>query len=179
MALVRLSILLLLSTSCLVARVHHSGNRHPQTKNFVKLQCMATCYPKLCFRYLSKYANGTKAQGPGNLAQVALSVSLVRAHCTRPYMTKVAAEMKRKKAKDYQVVKEYNFIWHTSNVQTWVSTALPEASTCVNGISGPAMGGKVKTMIKAKVLNVEQYTIIVLALFNRFVARHQAAFGKP
>ncbi|KAA8515920.1 hypothetical protein F0562_019099 [Nyssa sinensis] len=112
-----------------------------------------------------------------------------------------ANQLKQMKAKEYQAVKDClaqindgvgqlsqsikelrrmgqdrveNFMWHESNVQTWVSTALTDATTCIDGFSGKAMGGKLRAIIKAKVLNVAQVTSNALALFNRFAARHRA-----
>ncbi|XP_052193758.1 pectinesterase inhibitor 9-like [Diospyros lotus] len=142
------------------------------------------------------------------LAQFALMVSLAKAQHAKAYVTKVAAETKSMKFKEYQVVKdcldqindgvdqlrqsikeiqqisrdgEENFMWHTSNVQTWVSTALTDAMTCLDGFSSRAMGGKVRLVratIKGKLLNVVQVTSNALALFNRFAARHKARGAK-
>ncbi|PIN05323.1 Pectinesterase [Handroanthus impetiginosus] len=118
----------------------------------------------------------------------------------------VAKELKQIKAKGYQAVKECldqindgveqltncikeiqnikenaksdHFPWYASNVQTWMSTALTDASMCIDGFSGRALGGKKKAIIKAKVLNLEQVTSNALALFNRFAANYRSSHVK-
>ncbi|KAI8026598.1 Pectinesterase inhibitor 9 [Camellia lanceoleosa] len=204
MAQLSLSLLLLLSSLFIAGTASPNG---PPARAFVELQCRATLYPRLCIQYLSINAN-TSEQSPQQLAQLALMVCLARAQYTRAYVTKVASQLKKMKAKEYQAVKdcldqindgvdqlsqsiielkriiqdgEGNFMWHMSNVQTWLSTALTDANGCIDGFSGHAMGGKVKATIKARVLNVAQMTSNALALFNRFAARHRAtgATTKP
>ncbi|PSS04079.1 Pectinesterase inhibitor domain protein [Actinidia chinensis var. chinensis] len=68
-----------------------------------------------------------------------------------------------------------NFMWHMSNVQTWVSAALTDENTCVDGFAGHAMDGNVKTAIRRRVVSVAQVTSNALALVNRFAARHHQA----
>ncbi|XP_057497382.1 pectinesterase inhibitor 9-like [Actinidia eriantha] len=104
-------------------------------------------------------------------------MSLARAWYTRAYVTKVAAQLKQTKAKEYQAVKdcldqindgvgqliqsinelqrinhdgEGNFLWHTSNVQTWLSTVLTEAMTCIDGFSGHAVGARLGPQSKPR-----------------------------
>ena len=63
-----------------------------------------------------------------------------------------------------------DFMWHISNVQTWVSAALTDASTCVDGLSDRHYrGAKVKGGIQRRVNHVAQLTSNALALVNRFV----------
>ncbi|KAH6813119.1 hypothetical protein C2S51_022137 [Perilla frutescens var. frutescens] len=89
--------------------------------------------------------------------------------------------------RETQMIKEnggsdgHDFPWHASNVQTWMSAALTDASMCIiDGFSGRAIGGKTKALLKAKVLNLEQTTSISLALFNRFAARYKSSHdNKP
>ncbi|KAK6140998.1 hypothetical protein DH2020_025265 [Rehmannia glutinosa] len=175
-------------------------HRRSRARAFIELQCQTTLYPDLCVRCLSYYVNNfTTTLSHQQLAQFALKVSLVKAESTQTYVTEVAKELKRRKANDYQSVKEcldqindgveqlsnsiketqkikengetIDFPWHASNVQTWMSTALTDASTCIDGFSGRAIGGKTKAMIKAKVLNLQQVTSNALALFNRLLQR--------
>ncbi|PSS21571.1 Pectinesterase inhibitor domain protein [Actinidia chinensis var. chinensis] len=192
-------LLLLLSTFCITGTTKGAGHPPSRARAFIVEQCQATRYPELCVQCLSNYPNASASQQ--ELAQYALTMSLARAWYTRAYVTQVAAQLKQTKAKEYQAVKdcldqindgvgqlsqsikelqrinhdrEGNFSWHTSNVQTWLSTVLTEAMTCIDGFSGHAVGGKVRATIKAKVLNVAHMTSNALALFNRFVARHRA-----
>ncbi|CAN4111776.1 unnamed protein product [Withania somnifera] len=203
---ITLSLILLLfiniSISTLVG-VEGASASHPQTRvnKLVESQCRRTRYPKLCMASLSNYV--TTASEPQELAQVALKVSLAKAIYTKAYVKNVCKNLEKTKAKDYQAVKdclvqisdgvsllsnsvrelhhlnldkETEFVWHRSNVQTWLSTVLTNTFTCMDGISSYKLGGyKVKATIKAKVLNVAQVTSNALALFNVYAVRHKAS----
>ncbi|XP_054814414.1 pectinesterase inhibitor 9-like [Prosopis cineraria] len=68
-------------------------------------------------------------------------------------------------------------LWHISNVETWVSTALTDASTCVDYFPGHRMS-KMKAKIRGKVLNVAQVTSNALGLFQRYATKYRAAATK-
>ncbi|CAI0404411.1 unnamed protein product [Linum tenue] len=53
------------------------------------------------------------------------------------------------------------------NMQTWVSAALTDEDTCVDGLEGSAMNGKVRDEIRRRVVWVAQLTSNSLALINR------------
>ena len=59
------------------------------------------------------------------------------------------------------------FLWHISNVETWVSTALTDASTCVESFPGHRMS-KLKASIRVRAQNVAQVTSNALALFHGY-----------
>jgi len=65
-------------------------------------------------------------------------------------------------------------LWHISNVETWVSTALTDASYCVQSFPGHRMSKRTAT-IKVKAQNVAEVTSNGLALFHKFAARYKAA----
>lgn len=203
MVMIRLSILLIFVFS-LGNAMHPAVHRRSHARAFVELQCRATRYPELCVRCLSNLITNSNVTLLSNqrLAQIALRVSLARAQSTRVYVTEVAKLFKKSKAKDYQQVKdcldqindgvdqisnsikelqqmnedgESEFPWHASNVQTWMSAAVTDASSCLDGFSGRSIGSKMKAMIKAKVLNLVQVNSNALALFNRFAARYRAS----
>ncbi|KAL3499514.1 hypothetical protein ACH5RR_038607 [Cinchona calisaya] len=66
-----------------------------------------------------------------------------------------------------------NFIWHMSNVQTWVSAALTDENTCLDGFSGPDLSGNLKGVIRRRIVYVAQVTSNALALVNRFADTHR------
>jgi pectinesterase inhibitor-like protein len=68
-----------------------------------------------------------------------------------------------------------DFVWRMSNVQTWVSAALTDDNTCLDGFAGPSMNGNVKAAIKNRIVNLTQVTSNALALVNRFASSHQTA----
>lgn len=65
------------------------------------------------------------------------------------------------------------FTWHMSNVETWVSAALTDDTTCMDGFSGRAMAGKIKESVQAQITGVAHYTSNALALINSFAAKHK------
>nr|XP_043620290.1 pectinesterase inhibitor 9-like [Erigeron canadensis] len=70
------------------------------------------------------------------------------------------------------------FVWHESNVQTWVSAALTDATTCIDGLLGDGMISRRDIMmIKARFLNVKQLASNSLAMFSRFTTRYRASRG--
>lgn len=205
MAQVLLSLVALFLTIFSHATVVKSAvHRRSRVRAFVESQCRMTLYPKLCVQCLSSQVN-TTLQSPQQLAQAALTVSLARAKVTRAYVIEVTKQLKQTNYRHFQAVKdcldeindsvdqitqsikelrqmgqdgEDQFIWHESNVHTWVSAALTDATTCIDGFLRHDIGGKVKATIKAKMLNVAQVTSNALALFNRFTARHRASRAK-
>lgn len=69
-------------------------------------------------------------------------------------------------------IKGEDFTWHISNVETWVSSALTDESTCSDGFAGNAMNGKIKTSIRARMVNIAQVTSNALSLVNQYAANH-------
>lgn len=139
-------------------------------------------------------------QNDQHLAQTALSVSLSRAQSAAAFVAKMT-QVRGIKPRERQAVidcienmgdsvdrlsrsvKELghmggavgqDFMWHISNVQTWVSAALTDETTCLDGFAGSFMDGNIEVAIRRKVVNVAQVTSNALALVNRFAARHGA-----
>ncbi|CAK9171150.1 unnamed protein product [Ilex paraguariensis] len=173
--------------------------QNPSATDFIKVSCRATLYPAVCVHCLSTFADKIQ-QNERELAQAALSVSLARARSTAMFVSKMfkasglnprvyqavrdcvdnmgdSVDQLRRSAKelsDMGRVSGQDFMWHASNVQTWVSAALTDENTCLDGFSGHAMDGNVKAAIKKKVVYVGKVTSNALALVNRFAARHRA-----
>ncbi|KAL0329605.1 UNVERIFIED_CONTAM: hypothetical protein Sradi_4947200 [Sesamum radiatum] len=171
----------------------------PQATDFIKAECRATRYPALCVQCLSNYTPPVQ-QSQRQLAQAALSVSLTRAQSASSFVSKLA-RIRGIKPMVYQAVKDciqnmgdtvdqlsrsmtelgamgrvagQDFDWRVSNVQTWVSAALTNENTCMDGFQGSAMDGNVKVAIRRRVLDCAQVTSNALALVNRFASRHKA-----
>ncbi|XP_014516207.1 pectinesterase inhibitor 9-like [Vigna radiata var. radiata] len=70
-----------------------------------------------------------------------------------------------------------NMLWHISNVETWVSTALTDASSCVYSFPGNRMSKRVAA-IKVKAKNVAEVTSNALFLFHRYASTYQKAATK-
>ncbi|CAN4127559.1 unnamed protein product [Withania somnifera] len=172
---------------------------NPAAIKFIKTSCRATLYPVLCVQCLSAFANTVK-QSEKQLAHAALSVSLSRARSTTLFVSKLT-RVRGLKPREKQAVKDcldnmsdsvdqinksipelghtgqfsagQEFMWHVSNVQTWVSAALTDENTCLDGFSGPGMNGNVKAALRVRILHVAQVTSNALALVNRFADRHR------
>ncbi|XVF49337.1 hypothetical protein PTKIN_Ptkin04bG0003400 [Pterospermum kingtungense] len=167
-----------------------------RASNFIKASCSATKYPAICIQSLAAYAPSIK-QSPRQLAQTALSVSVDRAKSTQAFVSKMKKFTGLKK-REYEAIKDcieemsdsvdrlgrsfqelkrvgeakgQDFSWHVSNVQTWVSAALTDENTCVDGFAGRGMDGKVKASIRGRVINVAQVTSNALSLVNQFASK--------
>ncbi|XP_068650170.1 pectinesterase inhibitor 9-like [Aristolochia californica] len=184
---------LLLTVAAAVSAVR--APRRAGTTDFIKSSCGATRYPALCVDSLSVYAPAIK-RSSRQLAQAALAVSLSSARSTAAFMTKMS-NGSRMRARDRAALKDCvetmgdsvdrlsksmkelgqvgsrgSFEWHMSNVETWVSAALTDENTCVDGFSG--VNDNVKATVRAKIVNVAQITSNALALVNRFAQRRSA-----
>ncbi|KAK1378280.1 PMEI domain-containing protein [Heracleum sosnowskyi] len=170
-------------------------NSNSGATNFIRLSCRATLYPVLCFESLSMYATKIQ-QNERQLAEAALSVSLAKARFTKMFVSKLT-KVSGIRAREFRAVKDcienmgdtidqlsrsmkemsqirgtQDFMWHMSNVQTWVSAALTYENTCFDGFSGNFMEGNVKAAVKRRIVTVAQVTSNALALVNRFAERH-------
>uniref|UniRef100_A0A2N9HSX9 Pectinesterase inhibitor domain-containing protein n=1 Tax=Fagus sylvatica TaxID=28930 RepID=A0A2N9HSX9_FAGSY len=164
---------------------------------FIKSSCSATTYPAVCVQSLSAYGSAIQ-QNPRQLTQTALSVSLSKAQSTKTFVTKLS-HFKNLKTKEYEAIKDcldevgdsadrlsrsiqelknfgkakgQDFLWHMSNVETWVSAALTDENTCIDGFAGKALDGKVKASIKTQVVNLAQVTSNALSLVNSYASKH-------
>ncbi|XVF13309.1 hypothetical protein REPUB_Repub08aG0197600 [Reevesia pubescens] len=165
--------------------------------DYIVTSCKATRYPALCVECLSGYASAI-GQNKQHLAQTALSVGLSRAQSAAAFVAKMT-QMRGIKPRERQAVKDcienmgdtvdrlsqsvkelghmgravgQDFMLHMSNVQTWVSAALTDENTCLDGFAGSVMDGNIKIAIRRRVVHVAQVTSNALALVNRFAARH-------
>lgn len=191
-------LLLLFSVLCFAAAaISAAAASSSGATNFIKASCSTTTYPALCIQSLSAYATVIQ-QDPRQLAQTALSVSLSSAQSTRTFVTKLK-KFKGLKNKEYKAIadcleeigdtvdrldqsiqelknigkaKGQEFLWHMSNVETWVSAALTDENTCVDGFAGKALDGKIKASIKARIVKVAQVTSNALSLINHYASKH-------
>ncbi|XP_058729276.1 pectinesterase inhibitor 9-like [Vicia villosa] len=79
-----------------------------------------------------------------------------------------------KKLNQFNTIINDKVLWHISNVETWVSTALTDASSCVQSFPGHRMSKRVAT-IKVRAKNVAEVTSNALALFNSYASRYKLA----
>ncbi|XP_021285602.1 21 kDa protein-like [Herrania umbratica] len=189
-------VFLLLSLLYMACQATSPSAASSRASNFIKASCSATKYPALCVQSLAAFAP-TIQQSPRQLAQTALSVSLDRAQSTEAFVSKMK-KFQGLKEREYEAIKDcieemsdsverlsksvqelkhmgqakgQDFSWHVSNVETWVSAALTDESTCVDGFASRALDGKIKASIRARVMNVAQVTSNALSLVNQFASK--------
>ncbi|KAI3420740.1 PMEI domain-containing protein [Psidium guajava] len=192
----RLALFLISSLSVYFHFTTAATNNPTAAATFVESSCSAVQYPALCVQSLAAYASAIK-QSPQQLAQTALAVSLARAQSARDFVAR-STKFRGLKAREYEAIKDcleemgdtvdrlvksakelksasgskgQDFVWHVSNVQTWVSAALTDANTCFDGYASAALNGRLKTSIRSRALNVARVTSNALALVNQYASK--------
>ncbi|KAI9101413.1 hypothetical protein K1719_023895 [Acacia pycnantha] len=161
--------------------------------SFIKSSCSTTTYPSICVDSLSSYASSIQ-QDPHQLVQTALSLSLNTTLSTKSFVSKLnkfrgLKDRENKALRDCveeigdsvdrlsRSIKELklcykskgpDFQWHISNVETWVSSAITDESTCTDGFAGRALNGRLKSSIRTRMLRVAQVTSNSLSLINHY-----------
>ncbi|MCD9646118.1 hypothetical protein HAX54_035670 [Datura stramonium] len=181
------AIRIILITSALICSATATRVLPNNTSDFIKTSCEKTLYPKLCIETLSPYSNSIQTS-PMELANSALTVSLKGAKSTTSKISKMSKEESLGPAETHALtdcvenmedsvdelqkslleMKNLNgpdFEEKMGNVMTWVSAALTDEDTCMDGFQeNPAMNQKVKATIRSYILNVAQLTSNALAL---------------
>ncbi|KAL8217980.1 hypothetical protein R6Q57_021353, partial [Mikania cordata] len=156
---------------------------------FIKKSCGLTTYPTLCFNSLSTRAAAIQTS-PKLLAQTALSMTLDMTRTTSTSMVQLSKvhgmtplevvamkdcmellsdsayelqksldEMTRPGSKDLGLV--------MSDIQTWVSSAMTDEDTCIEGFKSDP---KIKSVMRGKIVNVAHLTSNALALINNYAS---------
>ncbi|KAJ1439961.1 Pectinesterase inhibitor domain [Sesbania bispinosa] len=163
-----------------------------QAQDLVRSSCVHARYPRLCLRTLSNYA------GPANstldVARAALRVSLAHARRASKYLraskggasssslskrqraalsdcveqVSDSVEELRKSLEELQHLRPETFRWQMSNAMTWVSAALTDGDTCLDG--------NVRPDVKRRVTDLARVTSNALYMINRL---GQGGTGKP
>ncbi|KHN42712.1 21 kDa protein [Glycine soja] len=193
--LMKLAFMLLMNLVICSAESSIGRKSNPNPEEFVKSSCRATRYPVLCVKSLLAYASVIR-RSDRQLATTALSVSISRSRSSA-WLVKKMLKARGMKPREYRAVQDCvenigdsvdrlrhtqrgeEFVWHMSNVLTWLSAALTDDSTCLDGFAGSAMNGNVKALIKDRIVHVAQVTSNALALVNRFASRHPSATQTP
>ncbi|CAL9094752.1 unnamed protein product [Musa textilis] len=187
-----LCVLLLFSVHLIACNGARVAPQDSKSTEFIRASCAATMYPALCFSSLSSYAS-TIGTSPVQLADVALSVSLAgsrsasaalsRSVAGRGMAPRVAAAVKdcletmgdsvdelRESLAAMGHVAGRNAAYQINSIQTWVSAALTDEDTCVDGFASGAMDGDIKNMVRSHVVYVAQLSSNALALVNGLAA---------
>ncbi|KAL6004893.1 hypothetical protein ACLOJK_005450 [Asimina triloba] len=182
--------------TCSAARTApHTTNTNTNTNTrFIRTSCVTTTYPRLCYESLSSHASAIQTS-PKQLASTALTVTLTGARSTSAMMSRLSTEHGLKKREvgammdcvenmadsvdelrqsigEMGHLRGADFDYHMNNVQTWVSAALTDESTCMDGFAENAMTGKVREIVRSRMVNVAHLTSNALALLNNLSAIH-------
>jgi len=178
--------LLLLSTTAVIAI-------NPST-DFIKQSCAGTLYPNLCYNSLAPYANAVN-HSPSKLSVAAANVSLskIKAASSLAALVKrgtggrigaalrdcvqslhTAADLTRQAAAEMGKLagdrKDGGYSWDASNCQTWMSAAMTNEETCLNGFEDTKAAGSSGTKaICDRIGEVKKYTSNALSLLNALV----------
>ncbi|KAL8263779.1 hypothetical protein R6Q59_021909 [Mikania micrantha] len=159
--------------------------------NFIHKSCNTTLYPVLCYSYLSRFATriGTS---PRLLAQTSLAATLsttrttsktLRLYSKTHRLTKREAgamedcleeiddsayELHISMVKMGKVRHGSEFLYDMNSIQTWVSAALTDDDTCMDGFSEQKINGEVRTMVRKHVSKISHLASIALAFVNNY-----------
>uniref|UniRef100_A0A5K1ASJ5 Pectinesterase inhibitor domain-containing protein n=2 Tax=Nymphaea colorata TaxID=210225 RepID=A0A5K1ASJ5_9MAGN len=174
-----------------------SGNCTNNTNNggaieFIRKSCNFTLYPAVCFSSLSGYAASVQ-QSHTQLAKVAINVSLSNAQVVHRFVDSLsvtASNINDSRAlmalKDCRttfsdgiswmqqslvelgILYTGNFRFHMSNILTWMSAALTDEQTCIDGFEGVSTipGLVLKAVVANQASAVGKVTSNALALVN-------------
>ncbi|CAN6451331.1 unnamed protein product [Victoria cruziana] len=184
-----LSLFLLFTSSPLL------GHPQPQSSstNAVRSTCAPTRFPADCQRALSGHLSPTGS--PFDLAQATISASLVKATSASQFVSnalKSNPPVQREEAALRDCADELSQSldelsrslteirrsasagaspsrWLLSNVETWVSAALTNDDTCLDGFR--SVEGSIKKAVRARVTDVARATSNALYFINRLASR--------
>ncbi|RYR67358.1 hypothetical protein Ahy_A03g013693 isoform A [Arachis hypogaea] len=160
------------------------NNRSNNAQALVRSSCVHTRYPNICLKTLSNYAG--PANSPLDVARAALRVSLAHArracrHLKTLQKGPLSSKSKRQRAalsdcieqmadsvdelkrslEELQHLETATFRWQMSNAQTWVSAALSNGDSCLDGF-----GDKLGRSVKRRVTDVARVTSNALYMIN-------------
>ncbi|KAL6560066.1 hypothetical protein OROHE_006304 [Orobanche hederae] len=177
------SLLILLLLPLLISTTTHAA-KSSEHQDLVQKSCVHASYPGICIRTLSSNGGAT-ARNSRELAQVAVRVSLAHVQRASDFLSKLKAVGRREQGALRDCVDQMgesfedlsktlaalqhlhrgaDFQWQMSNVETWVSAALTNEDTCLDGFK--EIDSKVRSDVHRKITNVARVTSNALYLIN-------------
>jgi len=165
---------------------------HTDIAEFIKTSCKVTLYPKLCDSSLSSYAGPLRPQ-QSDLVNAAVIISLNNVRNVSVWAAGLEArgamskrertalkdclenfgdttDQIRESLAELKRLRRNTFRIQMSNVETWMSAALTNENTCLDGFKDLNAAGKVTAMVTGRVQNVCEFISNALALVNTFAA---------
>ncbi|KAI4332637.1 hypothetical protein L6164_017529 [Bauhinia variegata] len=161
---------------------------NPVYKTYIQKACNTTRFPVLCCTTLYPFASRIK-EDDVKLSKISLSLTL---NATRSAYFSISNALKQSRlthtevavVKDcvdnikdavYELRQSFHSIellggkdrdFQVSNIQTWVSAALTDEDTCIEGFNEQKVSPEVKNRIKMSVIKVARMTSNTLAFIN-------------
>ncbi|KAK1354975.1 PMEI domain-containing protein [Heracleum sosnowskyi] len=160
-----------LSTTLLHNTAAKSSHSDMPSSDLIHASCIHANYPQICLRTLSTYA--PPATTPNDVAQAAVKISLTRSQKASEFLANLKNKS-TKREKDAHLRRGSEFKWEMSNVETWVSAALTNEDTCLDGFK--EIDGKVRSDVRRKITNVARVTSNALYLINLMDSQAHRSF---
>ncbi|KAG0460440.1 hypothetical protein HPP92_020737 [Vanilla planifolia] len=177
-----------------VLRASHGRAAVSTPADFIRTSCKETLYPELCEKSLSVYAPTVRS--PRLLARAAISLTAKRATAASNFVRSMSAQRGKRlsvatdrgsvhdcletlaesidglqrSAREVDLMGRYgsqSFRWHLGNAQTWVSAALTDVNTCLDGLAQDRSAALIRPLFAQQVVRVSRLTSNALALLNR------------
>ncbi|KAH0466117.1 hypothetical protein IEQ34_006220 [Dendrobium chrysotoxum] len=161
---------------------------------FLKSACNFTTYPDLCISSLSSYSSSIN-NSPMLLAHTALSVSLDGARSASTAMRSMSTAGGRMSPREAGAMRDCvenvgdsidelrdslsemgtlrmgkDLTYKINSIQTWVSAALTDDNSCMEGFGENRMDESVKATVRGPIVNVAHLTSNALALINALMS---------
>ncbi|KAK9665658.1 hypothetical protein RND81_14G127100 [Saponaria officinalis] len=183
---------LFITITCIIISCNSINPTKTNFNKFIKKECDSTDYPQLCYMTLSPYASKIN-NSRQKLCYVALSVTLSATKNTSKIVTKVSKkdgpklnkteagaikdcieeigysidEIKQSLDEIKTYKKGFNSMYVRSNVITWVSAAITDEITCLDGLDEAHVRLTTKKKISPSVLRSLKLLSVTLSLLNR------------
>ncbi|XP_014500256.1 pectinesterase inhibitor 3 [Vigna radiata var. radiata] len=192
----QISLSMLLLSFFLTSPMLFTTAAQSKPQDLLRSSCIHSRYPRLCLRTLSHYPG--PANTPLDMARAALRVSLAHTRRTSKFLHTLskggAAAMSkrqrfalrdcteqisdsvdqlRRSLDELQHLRAETFRWQMSNAQTWVSAALTDGDTCLDGFAGNA-----RPDVNRRVTDVARVTSNALYMINR-LGQSRTGKSKP
>ncbi|CAM8882025.1 unnamed protein product [Rhodiola kirilowii] len=164
----------------------HSATAAAEGGDFIRSSCNGTLYPDICYATLSPFANDINSS-KAFLAETAISVSLKKSKSAAAFVSrqnqtvtvedcastlKDAAEQARRSLSQFKEIigKPVESVrMEVSNVQTWMSAALTNQGTCIDGFEEVEDGSVIRAEVVKRAQLAKKVTSNALAFINKYV----------
>ncbi|KAI3407768.1 PMEI domain-containing protein [Psidium guajava] len=194
-ALANLATTLLFCVAICSYTISISSAQASTNTEFIRTSCSKTTYPRLCYTSLSSHATLVQTS-PKLLASASLNVTLDKARSISTMMVRLSRargmkprevgamrdcveelsssvdELRRSIDEMGEIKRPSNFGLIMNDVQTWVSAALTDETTCSDGFAGSMMNGNTKTVVRNEIVTIAHLTSNALALINHYASLH-------